>query len=89
MNNIASRVVYDTSWRQHDVAGDWGAMILSMTAEAQKHPKAAGIYDMVPTLEALFCSVMSVVTADLSTSSGEKTTVMPLRMPRRWRYLRM
>ena len=59
-----------------------------MTAEAQKQPKAAGMKEIDPTLEALFCDSSSM-TADLLTGSAEKTVVMPVVMPSLCSFLRI
>ncbi len=54
-----------------------------ITTDAQAIPKAAGIYEMVPTTEALFLSPATGFILLLSTSSAEYTAVNPLLMPRR------
>lgn len=41
------------------------------TTEAQAIPNAAGIYEIVPTIEALFCSAFVAIIFCLSTGSGE------------------
>lgn len=61
-----------------------------MTYEAQKQPKMAGMKDIVPTFDTLFSvTSISVVMAFSSTFSGEKTTVIPSRIPSRCRRLRI
>ena len=57
--------------------------IILITCDAQKHPKIAGMYDIVPTVAILFSVASSIETALSATFSGENTTVIPSRIPRR------
>ena len=41
------------------------------TTDAHAIPNAAGIYDIVPTIDALFCSALMETTFLLSMASGE------------------
>ena len=54
-----------------------------ITTEAQAIPNAAGIYEMVPTTDALFLSPVTGTTLLLSIGSGEYTAVTPSLIPRR------
>ena len=45
-----------------------------------KLPKVAGMYEIVPTVETLFCS-STIMTAFSSGSSELKTTLKPFRIP--------
>ena len=48
-----------------------------ITVEAQTMPNNAGIYDTVPTIEALFLSSAIATTFDLSGGSGDHTALNP------------
>jgi hypothetical protein len=60
-----------------------------ITAEAHTMPNSAGIYDTVPTTEALFRSPVMVTIFDLSGISGDHTAVNPLLIPIRWIFFRI
>src|SRR5665648_1176014 len=51
-----------------------------MTTEAQKQPKIGGMYDMVPTVDALFLSCTEI-TFSMSIISEEKTASKPGLIP--------